>query len=113
MPKQRENTGSAARDFAMLERNLLSHLRIAVLLMLLASSVLLSARLPSPSQPAGTTPHSAGQIPLASIQVAAALAAIGAGVWEYRRSYKDMKDMKGFLIASKYVAAYKYAYTPC
>lgn len=104
MPKQRENTGSAARDFAMLERNLLSHLRLAALLMLLASSVLLSARLPSSSEPEGTAPHSAAQIPLASIQVAAALTAIGAGIWEYRRGYKDMKDMKGFLLASKYVA---------
>ena len=101
MPKIRENTGSAARDFAMLERNLLSHVRIAILLMILAASILLGARLPSPSQPTGQTPHSAAQIPLASIQLAAAIAAIASGIWEYRRSYKDMKDMKGFLEASK------------
>lgn len=101
MPKVRENTGSAARDFAMLERNLLSHLRLAMLLMIMASSVLLGARLPSPSEPTGNTPHSAAQIPLASIQIAAAVAAIGSGIWEYRRGYKDMKDMKGFLLASK------------
>ncbi|KAJ3524420.1 hypothetical protein NM688_g8566 [Phlebia brevispora] len=85
----------------MLERNLLSHLRIAALLMLLASSVLLDARLPSPSDPDGQTPNSAGAIPLASIQTAAALAAIAAGIWEYRVSYQDMKNMKGFLQASR------------
>ena len=101
MPRVCENTGSAARDFAMLERNLLSHLRIAILLMVLASSILLDARLPSPSNPSGETPHNAGQIPLASLQLAAALAAIASGIWEYRRGYKDMKDMKGFLVASK------------
>ena len=88
----------------MLERNLLSHVRLAMLLMILASSVLLGARLPSPSEPNGDTPHSDGQVSLAAIQIAAALAAIGSGVWEYRRGYKDMKDMKGFLLASKYVA---------
>ena len=103
MPLLCENTGSAARDFAMLERNLLSHIRLATLLLLLAASVLLEARLPSPSQPSGNTPRSAGSIPLASIETAAAVAAIGAGVWEYRSGYQDMQDMKGFLTAVKYV----------
>ncbi|GJE90940.1 hypothetical protein PsYK624_070870 [Phanerochaete sordida] len=101
MPQICENTGSAARDYAMLERNLLSHLRLASLLLLLAASVLLNARLPSPSDPSGDTPHSAGSIPLASIEVVTALVAIGAGVWEYRRGYQDMQDMKGFLTAVK------------
>lgn len=102
MPHMCENTGSAARDFAMLERNLLSHVRLATLLLLLAASVLLNARLPAPSDPSGGTPHSAGNIPLASIEVAAAVVAIGAGIWEYRRGYQDMQDMKGFLTANKY-----------
>jgi hypothetical protein len=105
MPVLCENTGSAARDFAMLERNLLSHVRLASLLLLLAASVLLQARLPSSSNPTGITPHSSGTIPLASIQVSAAIAAIGAGIWEYRRGYKDMQDMKGFLTAVKYVGS--------
>ena len=103
MPLLCENTGSAARDFAMLERNLLSHIRLAMLLLLLAASVLLQARLPSPSDPSGGTPRSAGNLPLASIETAAAIIAIGAGIWEYRRGYQDMQDMKGFLTAFKYV----------
>ncbi|EKM50019.1 uncharacterized protein PHACADRAFT_105539 [Phanerochaete carnosa HHB-10118-sp] len=101
MPQLCENTGSAARDFAMLERNLLSHLRLAALLLLLAASILLNARLPSSSDPSGDTPHSSGRIPLASIEVAAAVVAIGAGIWEYRRGYQEMQDMKGFLTAVK------------
>lgn len=103
MPKICENTGSAARDFAMLERNLLSHVRLAMLLLLLAASVLLNTRLPSSSDVSGATPHSAGSIPLASIEIAGAITAIGVGIWEYRRGYKDMQDMKGFLVAAKYV----------
>lgn len=87
----------------MLERNLLSHVRLATLLLLLAASVLLNARLPSPSEPSGGTPHSAGSISLASIEVAAAAVAVGAGIWEYRRGYQDMQGMKGFLTANKYV----------
>ena len=105
MPQVSENTGSAARDFAMLERNLLSHVRLAMLLLLLSSSLVLNARLPSPSEPTGGTPHPAGRIPLASLQLVGALVAIGAGTWEYRRGYRDMREMKGFLTASKYALA--------
>lgn len=106
MPQICTNNGSAARDFAMLERNLLSHLRLATVMLLLAASVLLHARLPSPSEPSGETPLSAGSIPLASIEIVGAITAIGAGIWEYRRGYRDMQDMKGFLVAAKYVFLY-------
>ncbi|EMD39146.1 hypothetical protein CERSUDRAFT_81908 [Gelatoporia subvermispora B] len=102
MPAELENTGSAARDFAMLERNLLSHVRLAILLSLLASSLLLHARLPDPSSPSsGDTPNVIGNIPVAAIAVITALAAIGAGLWEYWRGYKDMREMRGFLVATK------------
>jgi hypothetical protein len=89
----------------MLERNLLSHVRLATLLLLLSSSLLLNARLPSDSDPSGGSSDSAGRAPLASLQFVGALTAIGAGVWEYRRGYKDMQDMKGFLMATKYVSS--------
>jgi hypothetical protein len=110
MPKVLENTGSAARDFVMLERNLLSHIRFATLLLLLSSSLLLNARIPfSGNEP---SPHrSTGRTALASLQLAASLIAIGAGVWEYRRGYKDMQDMKGFLMATKYAALYRTQYS--
>lgn len=71
----------------MLERNLLSHLKLALLLSLLSSSVLLRARLvpddsDKPSELSGAT-----GIAVASLQFTAALAAIGAGVWEYYSGY--------------------------
>ncbi|KAJ7180649.1 hypothetical protein C8R46DRAFT_1210976 [Mycena filopes] len=96
-----ENTGSAARDFCMLERNLLSHLKLALLLSLLSSSVLLRARLVpdpdnKPTDMSGTT-----GIVVASLQFTAAIAAIGAGVWEYYCGYRDIRNMHAFLVAVK------------
>ncbi|KAJ7442255.1 hypothetical protein FB451DRAFT_1297548 [Mycena latifolia] len=94
-----ENTGSAARDFCMLERNLLSHLKLALLLSLLSSSVLLRARLvpeDNPTSMSGTT-----GIVVASLQFGAALAAIGAGIWEYYCGYQDIRNMHAFLVAVK------------
>ncbi|KAJ7252783.1 hypothetical protein B0H12DRAFT_1017937 [Mycena haematopus] len=92
------NAGSTARDFCMLERNLLSHLKLALLLSLLSSSVLLRARLvPVADNP--TTPSTA--IAVASLQFTAALATIGAGVWEYYCGYRDLRNMHAFLVAVK------------
>ncbi|KAI0091652.1 hypothetical protein BDY19DRAFT_991336 [Irpex rosettiformis] len=100
MPKISDNIGSAARDFAMLERNLLSHIRLACILLLLSSSLLLQSRIPGPENKTPTT-HMTARTALASFQFAASLIAIAAGTWEYRRGYKDMRDMKGFLMATK------------
>ncbi|KAJ6581481.1 hypothetical protein B0H19DRAFT_1115415 [Mycena capillaripes] len=94
-----ENSGSTARDFCMLERNLLSHLKLALLLSLLSSSVLLRARLvpvDKPTELSGTT-----GIVVASLQFTAALAAIVAGVWEYYCGYWDIRNMHAFLVAVK------------
>lgn len=102
MAKLSENIGSAARDYAMLERNLLSHIRLACVLLLLSSSLLLKARIPAPENDTPAHPPNA-RISLASLQFVGSLVAIGAGAWEYRRGYKDMQDMKGFLMATKYV----------
>ncbi|OBZ73601.1 hypothetical protein A0H81_06137 [Grifola frondosa] len=102
MPIEHPNTVSAARDYAMLERNLLSHIRLAVLLSLSSSSLLLHARLPSSSNPAsGQTPRTNAGLAIAIVEVTAALTAISAGVWEYYQGYKDMREMRGFLAASK------------
>ncbi|KAF7356612.1 hypothetical protein MVEN_00995300 [Mycena venus] len=93
------NTGSTARDFCMLERNLLSHLKLALLLSLLSSSVLLRARLvpeDNPTQMSGTT-----GVVVASLQFTAAIAAIIAGVWEYYCGYWDLRNMHAFLVAVK------------
>lgn len=100
-----ENTGSTARDFCMLERNILSHLKLALLLSLLSSSVLLRARLvPEPNDtPQRDDGDSRGGIPLASVQFIASLAAIVAGAWEYHSGYRDLRDMRAFLVATKFV----------
>ncbi|KAL1944900.1 hypothetical protein VTO73DRAFT_2520 [Trametes versicolor] len=79
MPKEQEIVGSAGIDFAMLERNLLSHLRLAVLLSLLSSSLLLHTRLLTPSDPGSAqTPASKTGLATAIIEVIAAVAAIAA-----------------------------------
>jgi hypothetical protein len=100
-----ENTGSTARDFCMLERNILSHLKLALLLSLLSSSVLLHARLVPEATNDSGSPHGDSKIglPLAGVQVAASLAAIAAGAWEYHSGYLDMRNMRAFLVATKFV----------
>ena len=98
-----DNTGSTARDFCMLERNILSHLRLALLLSLLSSAILLHARLPTPSDTEEKTPTegSKASLPIATLEMVAALAAIAAGVWEYWFGERDLRDMRAFLVANK------------
>ncbi|RPD64131.1 hypothetical protein L226DRAFT_569608 [Lentinus tigrinus ALCF2SS1-7] len=102
MPVALEIRVSEGRDYAMLERNLLSHLRLAVLLSLLSASLLLNARLPTPSEPgsAHTQPSTMGLV-IAIIELGAAVVTIAAGVWEYWQSFADMKAQRGFLRASQ------------
>lgn len=92
-----ENTGSTARDFCMLERNLLSHFKLALLLSLLSSSLLLHARLVPNREPSPSTQG----IPLASIEFLAALTAIFGGIWEYYSGYNDLRQTRAFLAATK------------
>lgn len=95
-----ENNGSTARDYAMMERNLLSHMKLAVLLSLLASSVLLRARL----VPQEDRNKETGGIPMAIIEFAAALLCIIAGGWEYWQNYHDLRNQRAFLTSPKCVA---------
>ncbi|KZT69261.1 hypothetical protein DAEQUDRAFT_765578 [Daedalea quercina L-15889] len=98
MPAYLENTGSTARDFLMLERNLLSHVKLAMLLSLLASSILLRARLTG-STGGGDPSHT--RVPISSIDYAAAICAICAGVFQYYQTSKDYRTSRGFLVATK------------
>lgn len=82
----------------MLERNILSHIKLAVTLSLLSSSLLLHARL-VPT----TVPSDPSSIPLGVVQFAAALACIAIGVWEYYRGFQDMRIGRAFLTAPKFV----------
>jgi len=98
-----ENTASNARDFCMLERNFLSHTRLALLFMLLFSSVLLHARLLDPNSTEHGITDSLSGYPLASVQFVASLVAIAGGLWEYNNGYKDLMDMRAFLVGTKCV----------
>lgn len=94
-----ENTGSTARDYCMLERNILTHIRLALLLSILSSSLLLDARLvPQPGRQKATS----GKIPLASIEFAAAMTCIAAGVWEYYNGFQALRNERAFM-AVKFV----------
>lgn len=89
----------------MLERNILSHLKLALLLSLLSSAILLHARLPTPSEDdSGEKPPPSGskaELPMATLEMVAALAAIAAGVWEYWCGDRDLRNMRAFLVANK------------
>ena len=81
-----DNTGSTARDFVMLERNMLSHLKLALLLSVLSTSILLQSRLVPDDSP-GAEPARFG-VPIASLLFAGTLLAIVAGTWEYYHGFK-------------------------
>lgn len=101
MPYMVENTGSTARDFAMLERNILSHVKLAVILSLLSSSLLLHARL-VPSEDEGNNQQRSGVI-LGSFQFAAAILSLAAGAWEYYSGYWDLRKARAFLASPQLV----------
>lgn len=82
----------------MLERNFLSHLKLALLLALLSWSVLLRARL-VPEQP--EEKNDVGGVPLSAIEYGTALLCILAGSWEYYNGYWDLRKSTPFLRATK------------
>lgn len=91
-----DNVGSAARDFCMLERNALSHFRLSLLLSLVASSVLLRVRIPSPETDNDEYDSNLA-IPLASLLFACSLAVLVAGMLEYFSGQTDLRTMRPFL----------------
>jgi hypothetical protein len=97
MPTSLENDGSTARDYCMLERNFLSHAKLALLLMPILSSVLLRARLDSPTNPEN---HKLS-IPLASIEIFSAFVVIGSGLWEYESGMRDMRGRRAILLSTE------------
>lgn len=85
----------------MLERNCLAHIKLALVLSLLSSAVLLRVRLAiSDHSEPGPGLTSAG-LPIASLQFAAALGTLVAGMFEYHHGYRDLKNARAFLVASK------------
>ncbi len=100
MPTSIENYGSTTRDYCMLERNFLAHAKLALLLMLVSSSVLLQARLESPANPEKHGSNKFG-IPLAAIEVVSAFIVIGSGLWQYESGTRDMRARRAFLLSSE------------
>ncbi|EIN09562.1 hypothetical protein PUNSTDRAFT_66748 [Punctularia strigosozonata HHB-11173 SS5] len=101
MPQIIENTGSTARDFCMLERNCLAHIKLALLLSLTSYSVLLRARLAIKGEDEPGTGLTNAGLPIATLQFLAAMGAIAAGLFEYHQGYKDMRHMRAFLVSKK------------
>ncbi|KAJ3745298.1 hypothetical protein DFH05DRAFT_1396234 [Lentinula detonsa] len=94
-----KNTGSTARDFCFLERNILSHLKLALLFSILSSSLILHARLVPDSNE--NTTGSKLTTPLSGLEVSASLLVIVGGLWEYFNGYRDLLDMRAFLAGTK------------
>ncbi|KAF8555996.1 hypothetical protein OG21DRAFT_771363 [Imleria badia] len=100
MPLSLEVVGSNVRDFCMLERNFLSHLKLVLLLILLSSSALLGIRLPGPSSSDEGTLGKAS-LPVAIIQLLAAFATIAAAIWEYQSGVKGLLGVRAFLAVTR------------
>ncbi|KAI0318380.1 hypothetical protein OF83DRAFT_31594 [Amylostereum chailletii] len=102
MPTVLDNVGSSARDFCMLERNFLSHVKLALLLFVLTTSVLLSVRLPGPlAQGDSGSDVTKLSTPLGSIEAVATVLVILAGVGEYEMGFRDMRMMKSTMASTK------------
>lgn len=104
--------GSSVRDFCMLERNYLSHIRVcrlatvvltlnltkyqlALLLVLISAGVLLQTRLSGPDE---DSEFRAGKsIALASLEVVTALVVVAGGFWQYDSCLRDMRARRAFL----------------
>jgi hypothetical protein len=89
--------GSNPRDFCMLERNFLSHVKLALLFVLFGAAVLLQVRLPlkssGPDDQDTSKTHSITYI-LAAIAAAAAIFVILAGYGEYELSFRDIRELR-------------------
>ncbi|KAG1746593.1 uncharacterized protein EDB91DRAFT_1048905 [Suillus paluster] len=101
MPTPLLVVGSTVRDFCMLERNFLTHIKLVLLLMLMFSSALLGIRLPGPPGTGqGDSLGSAG-LPLAILQFIAALLTIAAALWEYRTGLDDLMKVRAFFVVNR------------
>lgn len=85
----------------MLERNLLSHIKLALLLFLLSSSFLLQTRLfPSHSDQGGFDYERFG-LPLSILLYTAAFLTMIGGIWEFFSGHADFRTERAFLSAPK------------
>jgi hypothetical protein len=97
-----ENAGSNARDFCMLERNLLAALKLACLLCVLFAAVLLRGRLRIDAAPAPKEDAPAA-LAFAGLYCAAALAVVGGAMHEYHAGVQDLRGARAFFRSGKCV----------
>jgi len=93
--------GSTVRDFCMLERNFLSHIKLILLLLLMFASTLLEIRLPGPSGTRESESLGSFSLPLAILQFIAALLTIAAAFWEYHTGLDDLMKLRAFFVVHK------------
>jgi hypothetical protein len=89
----------------MLERNLLSHLRLGVLLSFLSATIIVRTRLiPERGEGDPTHDNTRAGVVMGSVQALAALCTIVIGIWQYNLHFKDLYHSRAFLGDSKYVS---------
>lgn len=105
MPTPTLVVGSTVRDFCMLERNFLSHIKVVLLLCILSSSALLGIRLPGPSGTSQSDNLGSASLPIGALQFIAALMTIAAAFWEYHVGLEDLMKSRAFLTSTRLVSA--------
>ncbi|KAG1876426.1 hypothetical protein DFJ58DRAFT_694091 [Suillus subalutaceus] len=98
MPTPLLVVGSTVRDFCMLERNFLSHIKLVLLLLLMFASALLGIRLPGPPGTGQSESLGSFSLPLAILQFIAALLTIAAAYWEYHTGLDDLMKVRAFVV---------------
>lgn len=105
MPTPTLVVGSTVRDFCMLERNFLSHIKLVLLLCILSSSVLLGIRLPGPPGTDQSDSLGSAGLPIGALQFIAAVLTIAAALWEYHTGLDDLMEARAFLTSTRLVSA--------
>ncbi|KAG1739987.1 hypothetical protein EDB19DRAFT_1709631 [Suillus lakei] len=101
MPTPLLVVGSTVRDFCMLERNFLSHVKLVLLLLLMFASALLGIRLPGPPGSGQSESLGSFSLPIAILQFIAALLTIAAAFWEYHTGLDDLMELRAFFIVNR------------
>ncbi|KAG1808662.1 uncharacterized protein BJ212DRAFT_1484914 [Suillus subaureus] len=101
MPTPLLVVGSTVRDFCMLERNFLSHIKLVLLLLLMFASALLEIRLPGPPGTGQSESLGSFSLPLAILQFIAALLTIAAAFWEYHTGLDDLMKVRAFFVVHR------------
>jgi hypothetical protein len=96
------NSASVARDYAMLERNILAHVKLALLLSLSSTALVLHIQLPAQiAETPDVTKLQNTSFPLSIVLFIAGVITVFIGCGDYISNYIDMMSDNAFLVASK------------